>query len=417
MNNSSFNKNVSIAIIGGGPAGVLAAISAAEKGARVTIYEHKEALLKKLLITGNGKCNITNMNVTSRVYHSDSLGDATCDENCTDHSCDVFFTPELLLNKYSPKMLCDYLEHLGLLVRYKNELVYPYSEQASAVRNVLITNIKRLGIQVKLGVDIYKQLKVLESDSSGLSRRFCIGNEVYDRLILACGGKSYKETGSDGSGLEIAKKLGHSITRLRPSLVKLKTSLPHFEMLKGIRMKGKVSYGNVEEYGEIQFTQDGVSGICIFQLSGIIVDDLNSKKVTISINLLPEYSYDEFCKLIADGAIGRDKDSIDVNSLIGILPDKLADYIFLEKKHLDVKTLYSQITNMQIPIIGTDSLEHAQVTRGGVVLNEINADLSSKLVDGLYFAGEMLDVDGPCGGYNLHFALTSGMLSGESAAI
>ena len=410
-----------IAIIGAGASGLMAAYSALLSGADVTIYEHGDSAGKKLLMTGNGKCNITNTEIKLYDYHSSS---------------DISDLMHSVLTAVSPNDLIRIFGQIGIPVRCFDSLVYPYTEQARTVRDILLSEIQRLGGKLIYNCDIYRLLRC-EKD------KFRIESIVYDRMILCCGGKSYKQTGSDGSGHEIAKKLGHSCSELMPSLVKLHAdfsqmvsyesnhyTLRPFDTIKGIRLRAGVSIveGTIkspkEEKGQVQLTEDGISGICVFQLSGRIGELLKQKTASVSLNLFPDLKDDTLYELIMQSATRRCSDTVIALDLSGLVSTELAAYIlelFNQNRQSEglndsVHALISFMRDLRIPIRSTDKLEHAQVTRGGISVSEIASTFESKLQKNLYLCGEMLDIDGPCGGYNLHFAFASGYIAGENAS-
>lgn len=416
-----------IAIIGAGASGLFAAVCAAEKKAQVTVFEHGAEAGKKLLMTGNGKCNLSNQECTRNHYYSDS------DEENTIGGVLEAFTPDSLERWFWKK---------GMLLREKRGYWYPYSEQAATVRDVLLRSCRELGVDIRYGVDCYGKIEVKKKGG------FVIDGESFDRLFLACGGKSYKATGSDGSGYEIAKSLGHQIIEPKPALVQLHTNDPDWNILAGVRAQGIVWFPEGEpeykqlrkkpgkkrvnpfaEEGELQFTEYGLSGIPTFQISRRVVNKIYEAKqsgikkpvMELKIDLIPAFNKNQVRGIIIDRFCNHSGGTL-YDSLIGLVNDKIIAYA-LKKLNLEnasaqpysgydkgfdlADTLASFFTEMPVTIVGSHKLEAAQVTQGGIPFTEVDAHLQSKLVPGLFFTGEILDVDGRCGGYNLQWAWSS----------
>lgn len=378
-----------VAVIGAGASGMFAAVCMAEQGCRVDVYEHMDQTGKKILMTGNGKCNLTNLYMGEDCYYHDS------DEKNILHQ---------ILADFSPTDAVAWFEKHGLLTRKKGTYVYPYCEQASAVRDVLYRSMLQAGVRLYCNYDCYRKLKVLSNGS------FQIEEKTYDCLILACGGKSARSTGSDGSGYEIAKKLGHHVAEPKAALVQLHTDLPEFKLLAGLRAQGSVTYAGHIQKGEIQFTEQGISGIAVFQLSRLAVKAGFEKRTEAVLDLYPEYTKEELTGIIAD-RIGQSMPKDYEQALTGILHTKLIAYVLKVIPWSTCKNVAEWIASflkeMKIPITGSHKLDFAQVTQGGIPLFEVNECLESTYVKRLYFTGEILDVDGICGGYNLQWAWAS----------
>lgn len=378
-----------ITVIGGGPAGMAAAISAARQGAgTVRLLEKNGILGRKLLATGNGRCNLTNI-------------------NCRD-----------------AKKTLEFFGELGLLTRTEAEgRVYPYSEQASAVQEALIKELEHLKVEIRCGMEA----KSIEKADSGF--RIITDKErlFTNRVILAAGGKAGPQYGSTGDGYRFARAFGHRIVSIRPSLVQMVSEEKYFKSLKGVRAKGlvKLMRGNEivdQETGEIQFTEDGVSGICVFNLSkAYMAGDI------IKIDFFAEYSEELLIETLAKRACTLSGRTV-TDYFAGILNKKLIpvilDLIPLDGNgkaeglgDADFLRITKFLKGLKIPVSGTKGWKEAQVTAGGVDLAEVNKNTAeSLLVPGLYFAGELLDVDEKCGGYNLQWAWMSGLTAGASAA-
>ncbi len=399
-----------IAVIGAGAAGMFAAIGVAQSGAQVCIYEHMEEAGKKLLMTGNGKCNLTNLKIEPECYHSDSDGSNLRWQ---------------ILSAFTPEDTVSWFEAHGLMVRNRNDSIYPYCEQAHVVRDVLLRSCKQAGVKIVYGYDCYRNLEVC---SDG---RFRIGNESYDRLILACGGKSARHTGSDGSGYELAKRFGHTVIAPKPALVQLHTNLPEFKRMAGVRAQGRVTIDGRIQSGEIQFTEYGISGIAVFQLSRHAVKEFLERPeqcMEASLDLCPDITREKLRKIVSV-QIGQCKTVTLLQALTGTVHTKILEYILSrlnltkcttealiaapEKLTKTADQITNMIKDMRIPIVGSHKLDAAQVTQGGIRLDEVTDSLESVHQKGLFFAGEMLDVDGICGGYNLQWAWASGYVAAQ----
>ncbi|WP_068268644.1 BaiN/RdsA family NAD(P)/FAD-dependent oxidoreductase [Caviibacter abscessus] len=393
------------AIIGAGASGMLCAIKATLKGKRVIVFEHKDRILKKVLTTGNGRCNFTNLNANSKKYTSNQ-------NNFVDY----------LFDKYPVSSVIDFFSTMGILaVEGKNGKIYPNSLQAASVVDAIRNYANFLNIPIKLDVDI-KDIK----NENGM---FSIFDIKAKKLVLATGGFSYKELGSDGSGYEIAKKFGHSITKLSPILVQLKADKSYIKGLEGIRLDVRLSmYKNnkllKEDIGELLFTPYGISGPTVFNLSYLIPK--YGFEVDFYVDFMPNISLENLKEMLYNRRNQLNYLEI-ADFLTSVLPKKLGQFLLkqagVEKLNemvymIDDKTL-SNLSNIikryNIKCYDTMGFKQAQVTAGGVDTREIdNKTFMSKKVNNLYFCGEILDVYGECGGYNLQFAFASGMLVGEN---
>ena len=409
-----------------------AAIAAATEGACVTIYERNDRLGKKILATGNGKCNLGNLQLSIEDYHSDNLP-----------------LVEACLAKFGTEETIAFFEKLGLMVREKNGYLYPVSEQAAAVLDVLRMAVERLGIKVlydtkvnhiarrKDGqLEVGWDLETSDRQSAKINNRQS-AKAVYDRVIIACGSKAAPKTGSDGSGYKLAKQMGLTVTPVMPALVQLKCQEDFCKAISGIRTDAGIHILNgkkfvTEERGELQLTEYGISGIPVFQLSGqvnkLLRDGTNGKLVA-HIDFLPdvtEAEWQEFGNRRIEAAKAY-KDMTVEGFFTGMLHKKLMT-LFLKmaglKTNIMVKDVprkqlmdvFSLCKNFSLHIVGSNSYDNAQICTGGVSMKEVTGSLEAVSVKGLYFAGEVLDVDGRCGGYNLQWAWTSGYLAGKAAA-
>ena len=394
-----------IVIIGGGASGLISAITASKnKQNKVTLIEKNPVLGKKILATGNGKCNYYNSNQDLIHYHS------TNNELIKE-----------IINEENTNKVEDFFKKIGIIPKIKNGYYYPFSNQATTIRNALVNEVeKNTKILTETTVeDITKENdKFFIKTNNGVIKA--------DKVIIATGSKAAPKTGSDGLGYKLLKNLGHTIVDVLPALVQVKTKGKFLKDWSGIRTDVDASlYINdkliKKESGEIQLTNYGVSGICIFNLSRYIPIALkNNDKVEIKINFLPfTTEVDDLLKNISN-------DKNITKTLEGILNNKLVSVVISqssinkEKKYNELSTkekevLLTNLTNFNLEVIGTNSYEECQVCSGGVPLTEINLEnMESKVIKNLHIVGELVDIDGDCGGYNLTFAWISGLLAGKS---
>lgn len=408
-----------VAIIGGGAAGMMAAIVASRNGAKVVIYERMNRVGKKLLATGNGRCNLTN------------VGLSESNLKCI-HGSNKKFAGGIL-KKFTVDETINFFEILGIAHKVENDgKVFPMSDQASSVLDVLRYEIDKLSIEIicDIEIDKIKQSKqeFILIDINGVEYKA-------DKVIIATGGMSSPNLGSNGSGYKLAKSLGHSIVNPFPALVQLKLEAPFLKSIKGIKFNGAASVildGNIlrREEGELLFTEYGISGPPILQLSRNAVEALeNKQQPIIEIDMFPNFTYEELFNLISLRLSYQYDRPLDF-SFIGLINKRLIPIILkvsniydlnrtcLEISNKEIEKIVSLLKAWQFDIIGSQSWMHSQVTAGGVSLKEICPDtLQSKIVPGIYFAGELLDVDGDCGGFNLQWAWSSGYVAGNEASM
>ncbi len=396
-----------LVIIGGGAAGMMAAISASRiiPGEEIVLVEKNPDLGKKIAATGNGRCNFSN-----RFCQAQDYGGSI------EHAEGVF-------RKLSPADTVKLWSELGILAREEGGgRLYPYSEQARSVIAAMEDELRSKNVNILLSSkvkNVYKKGQVFHVDLEE-------ANLQGQMLILATGGKAGHKFGSTGDGYGFAKGFGHSLVRPLPGLVQILTEEKSFKNLKGVRSKGIVSLKKADqligmEEGEIQFTGKGLSGICIFNLSRHLGE--KASEFHIEIDLFPGFPLEEVSGLLRDKRVNM-KDRTADSFLRGMLKEKLiASY--LEMAGINVTTMVGQVDEHQllelakllkcrrVAIKGTEGWVEAQVTVGGVNCKEVSADtLESSLVAGLFFAGELLDVDGKCGGWNLQWAWSSGWTAG-----
>lgn len=401
-----------VIIIGGGASGLVAGIGAARQGADVTILEHMDRVGKKILSTGNGRCNLTNL---------------AMDESC--YRCSRQDFPMKVINRFSVWDTLTFFDELGIMAKSKNGYIYPNSEQAAAVLDMLRLETEQLGIRVVTGCHVRK----LRRKKNG---RFLAetdqGTFDGDALILATGSKAAPVTGSDGSGYELAAGFGHRVIRPLPALVQLKCSGKYFKQLAGVRCEAKVTLQAdgrtlAEDHGEVQLTDYGISGIPTFQVSRFASVALAEKKsVHALLDFLPQKTLEETKEFLRLRAASMKERSVG-DFLTGVLHKKLAAVLLKlsgisaeltvgEVREEQWERLLMRLKAFDAEVTATNSFEQAQVCCGGVDTAQVHSDtLESKLVPGLYLVGELLDVDGICGGYNLQWAWSTGMLAGICA--
>ncbi len=402
--------NVKVAVIGGGASGLTAAISAAKQGAQVTVFEKNNRVGKKILMTGNGKCNLSNKSLSEEYYYS---GDR------------AFVLSAL--EKFGFMDTVMFFNGLGLLLTEKNGGIYPHSEQASSVLDALRFEVSSLGINLLCD----KKVDEIVRSGKGFTVKSGDDKETFDRVIIACGGKAAPATGSDGSGYKLAAALGHSVLPTYPALAGIRCEGDFWKITSGVRCAAALLIENDESgygasYGELQFTDYGISGIPAFQISRIVAGLLGENKtVSIDIDLFPEV--DEmtlFNELSARIVLLQDRNIHQI--LSGVMNKKLATLVckfsnlsqdaFFSDDCKELKSIISVIKHFRVHAKGVNPYEQAQCTAGGIPLSEIDGFFESKICKGLYLCGEILDVDGLCGGYNLQWAWTSGHIAGEAAS-
>ena len=401
-----------IAIIGGGASGMMAAVTAAAKGAEVTIYEGKERLGKKILATGNGKCNFTNLLQEDSCYRGT---DATFSKTVRER-----FTVEKTL---------EFFKSIGIEPKIRNGYVYPNSEQAASVADALIMEVRARKVKV-----IYEQVYSVKGGEGAFLIKSEKGTSEYDKVILCCGSPAGMKNPKEFAGYSLAERLGHHITPLIPALVQLRCKEKWFKTVSGVRTEGVITlYENnrqiAQEKGEVLFTDYGLSGIPVFQVSRFAGEALlRESKVTCTIDLLPGYTIEELTKLLQN-RFETLKNRTAEELLTGLLNHKL-NYILLKElginpveeskkayKPGDLERLASMYKGLICRVTESNPFANAQVCAGGVNTSEIVPDtMESRLVRGLFFAGELVDVDGTCGGYNLQWAWSSGYVAGLHAA-
>ncbi len=408
-------KVYKVIIIGGGAAGLAAAAVCGKKFGRgtVAVIEKQKRTGRKLLATGNGRCNISN-NLMSEIHYS---GDREIISS--------------VLSVFSVADMKKFLSSLGILVRendFGSGRLYPFSNQSSTVLDMLRLALTRYGVD-----------EITETEIKAVSKQknqfeiICGNNKLYSEyLIFATGSKASPSLGSDDSGYQLLKQLGIKSTKLFPALSPVATK-EKYNLLKGVRAKGAVNViadGKflTQEIGEIQFTDHSLSGICVFNVSGAVneyiyygtVSGKQCKEMTISLDVMNEYSRDDICNYLRKARqIFRDGKPTEI--LSAVLNKKLAEVIVsysgIRKKSCkeldenDIQEIAECVKDFRFTPVQSDAFQSAQVCAGGIGSDEVFSDtLMSKKVRNLYICGELLDVYGKCGGYNLHFAFGSALL-------
>lgn len=402
-----------VTIIGAGASGVMCALALKEKdkNLKVLLLEKNDKLGKKLSITGNGRCNLGNINTGISNFNSKS--DLSNFKKALETRNYEFLNKIDNLNNL--ESYYDYLIRFGVLITKEKEYLYPYSMQAISVCKSFERCLNLLNVEIKYNYDVSKVSKKADV--------FTINDDIKSKVVVvATGGKTYPKTGSTGFGYDILKSFGHTITNLYPSLTHLKTDYKYIKDLQGVRVNAKASLCvsekiETKENGQVQFTSDSLSGICIFNLSRNVKKYLNENKtVKIIMDLVPDYSNIELQNYIKGFSSYKLQDALSC-----IINNKLA--VALAKELKFSNKLVKQLTknelegvclalkNMRFNITGTGDFNTAQVTSGGALLDEFTKGLESTKCKELYAIGEVLDVDGKCGGYNLSWAFTSAIIA------
>ena len=402
-----------VAVIGGGPAGMMAAITAAENGADVTLFEQNEKTGKKMYIAGKGRCNLTN------------------DCSVREFVSNVVTNPKFVLgalHKFTPQDTMEFCENRGLQLKVeRGNRVFPASDKSSDVIKLFTQQLLRSGVKLCLN----EQVSGIQYQDGSYLLTTITGIVSFDRVIIATGGNSYSATGSRGDGYKFAKMLGHKVLPLRPALCRILCS--NCKSLEGLTLKNvQVSLldGNgktiASEFGEMLFTNNGISGPAVLSLSSRI-NKTNLNGAKISIDLKPALDAEKLdARILRDFSERMNKDF--ANSLDQLLPERLRLFV-VEKCGIPLCKKVNQITAQERSLlvstlkgllfdkVSLDAIEYGIVTSGGVDVAEVSpSTMESKLVPGLFFAGEVLDIDALTGGYNIQIALSTGYVAGTSAS-
>lgn len=395
-----------VVVIGGGVSGLTCAIELARRHSNVTILEKLSVCGKKILVTGNGRCNYWNEDFSNKHFYC---------------SNDDFLSK--VNNEDNREMVKAFLASVGIVPFIKNGYYYPLSKEASSVRNALIFELEELGVKFFNDANVNK----ISSDGSKFTVFYNDKVIVCDKVVMATG--SYAYYNDKTNGYDICKSFGHSINNVTPSLVQLVDSSKTFKECQGVRVNSRLSLYidgvlEKEEEGELMLTDYGISGICTFNVSGYASRALSKNKiVNVVIDFLP--SIDNLLNFLEERNRQIGKRKID-EFLEGLLNYKLV-LLILKKAHIDKDKLWDALSlreknilceyikKFEISIVSTKSFNNAQVCTGGVNVDEVNPlSFESKKKCGLYIIGELLDVDGECGGFNLGFAFLSGLIAGRS---
>lgn len=400
-----------VIIIGGGAAGLAAAVTAGEacKGLKIAVIERGARMGRKIAVTGNGRCNITNRNLSLSRFHGEDVGFA-----------------KYALERINLEYTLDFWNRLGVPVRFDAQgRGYPYSLQAASVLDALRFRATELGVGF-----------IMPQDVSAVKKGFRVlcGDKSYTckKVLVAAGGYAAPKLGSDGSGCRLLKSLGHSTTRILPAIVQLKTETSIVRQLKGIKVDGIASVmvdGKIRrtEEGEILFTDYGLSGPPVMAFSRIASENIGRKKVEVSLCLMPDFSEEKLAEIISER-----KKSFASRELLefftGFMNKRLGQVVLKtcgkrltdlsgSLSEQDILNIAAKISDFRFEVIETGGFANAQTTAGGIKTSEFCGEtMESRICRGLYAAGEVLDIDGDCGGYNLQWAWSSGILAGLSLA-
>lgn len=383
---------------------MMAGISAARCGGEVTIYERFDRMGKKVLATGNGRCNLSNVNADICNYHGKN--------------------PQFLkdtLNSFWVTETLDLFRELGLLYKVEEEgKVYPYSNAAASVLDILRFELERLGVNVEYEFEV----KTVKKTKDGfMIEGYNNATAKADRVIVATGGKASPSLGSNGSGYPILEGFGHRLTKLNPSLVQIKLKNNPFKPLNGLKLYAVISVNDkIKNRGEVLFTDYGISGPAVFGVSGIIGKDSSAK---ISLDLMSEYSKDEIVEILKHhraifGVVDELFCGVFVKRIGQVIIKNSVEYKLNQDinvlENRDLERIAETVKCFEVTTEGTMSWNNAQVTAGGIEVSDFDSvTMESKLTKGLYATGEVLDIDGDCGGYNLQWAWSSGYIAGKNA--
>jgi predicted Rossmann fold flavoprotein len=413
MRSTDLNKHPKkVAIVGGGAAGLLAAITAAEAEHTVTLFEKTDRVGKKILASGNGRCNISN----AALHVSHYFGE--------EHS----FVHEALL-QFDFHHFKKFCRHIGLFLEIKPDgRIYPLSNEAKSVQLLLETHAKAVGVEILLNHHIQSIRKSDEAFSLTCNNENFDG---FDALIITTGSEAALQLGGSSDGYNFAQSFGHEIIPTYPSLVQLHLDSDIPSKMAGVKVQGSVTlYINREQHdtieGDLLFTRYGISGFAILDISqGASKALLEYQQVSISLNLLPQFNVQQLASMINKLTVSMPDRTVS-SLLSGLISSKIVPYILLTCKidplslcrfisSKQIKSIVHNMTQWRFDVSDTHGFKHAEVSGGGISTQMINSKtMESQLVKNLYFAGEVLDIVGKRGGYNLHFAWASGYLAAKS---
>lgn len=404
--------NYDVIVIGAGASGIMAAITAAKEGASVLLLEHKDSIGKKILATGNGRCNFTNEDMSLVHFRGDK------------------HLIESVLPQFDERRTLAFFHEIGILPRCKNGYYYPNSEQAASVLSALTRELQRLSVTVIASVEllgVQKQKKSFIVRMSGQTHQA-------KSIIWATGLLASPKLGSDGSSIPILKQLGHRFRPIVPALCAFYAQGTDFRRISGVRVQAALQLEIdqkivASDTGELQLTDYGVSGIPVFQISRYASYGLyNRQSVTLHINFMPDFDRQQLVEELNARIAHFAKNATVAGVCNGLFPQKLVsaissrcalveDFVLEADDSANILKLADTITDFTVTLTRPRDYDFAQVCAGGITSEEVEPDtLQSKIVDHLFFAGEILDVDGICGGYNLQWAWSSGYTAGIHAA-
>lgn len=401
-----------VIIVGGGASGMMAAITAASAGAEVTLIEQNDRVGKKILSTGNGRCNYTNLRQEPSCYHSDEPS-----------------FPWGIIRQFDAQKTIDFFKQLGIFPKSRDGYLYPNSDQASSVLDVLRMECRRLHVETRTDCKCME----IRPEKSGFYLKTRSGMISARKVILAAGSSASAVAGSGDSGYMLARQLGHRLVPVVPALVQLRCKEDFYKGIAGVRVHGEVAVFAddiciARDQGEIQLTNYGISGIPVFQVSGEAAAALQRRQsVKVVLDFMPDLGWEPFLAFLRERVKTRPEKTLE-EFFVGLFPKKLCDlWIRLSQiprsqsvgslKPRQLEELGLLIRQFETVVTATNSFAQAQVCRGGVDTRDVHPrTLESRRIPGLYFAGEILDVDGLCGGYNLQWAWSSGYVAGKEAA-
>lgn len=399
-----------VVVVGGGASGIVSAISIKKNNDknRVIVLERNSSCLKKLLMTGNGKCNYFNDIQDSSKYYSqnmDIVNNIITDDNMRE--------------------VISFFDNLGIIYKKKNGYYYPFSNQATTIKDALLLEANRVGVEI-INNCLVKDVRVHDNGFSVVC-----DNDIIDcnKVVISSGSLAYPKTGSDGMGYEFLKRLGHTIIKPLPALVPMISDFKYCKDWAGIRTDAVLSLYEDDKFissesGELQLTDYGISGICTFNLSHVVTRGLdNNKKEKILINFVPFIDgnvsewLDNYSSLCSNKNIKELLDGFLNNKLVNVILKYCCIDNNLNYSEIDdslKNKLVSCLESFPINIIGVKSFDFSQVCNGGVSIEEINPNtFESLIIHNLFISGELLDINGICGGYNLTIAWLSGLLIGK----
>lgn len=391
------SKIYKVAIVGGGASGLLSAVELlsgenAFNGSDIVIIERCDRIGKKLICTGNGQGNLSNAQINASNYYGDK------------------YFIEQVVQDIKDIDIVRYLGKIGIKTINDDGKIYPVSKQASSVLDIIRAFLQSRNCEIITSSKVQRIQKSNKNFSLELSDKKINAENV----ILAVGGKSQKQFGTDGTSYNLATDFGHKLTDLFPSLVQLKTDTTKIKGLKGLKETAKVDAfdnGKLKKsaVGDLLFTDYGVSGNSIFSVSAGVADSTNA---TLSIEFLPNYSETELADILSERL--KLKYFNYENVLYGLMNKKIAQTILKNVKSNSVNDIVKAAKHFTLKVNGTTGFNYSQTTRGGIKTSDVDKNFESKLCKGLYLVGEMLDIDGDCGGYNLTFAFISGIISAKN---